>query len=67
MSGGVRALEIGVYAEAAEWLREKDAAARAATLAEVVELGHALAPPAEVDAEPTPREARAALERGRRR
>ena len=66
MSGGVRALEIGVYVEAAEWLREEDAAARAATLAEV-ELGHALAPPAEVDAEPTPREARAVVERGWRR
>lgn len=39
---GVRALEIGVYAEAAEWLREEDAAARAATLAEV-ELGRTLA------------------------
>lgn len=63
----VRALEIGVYAEAAEWLRSEDEAARAATLAEVVELGHVLAPPAEVDAEPTPREARAALERGWRR
>ena len=63
---GVRALEVGVYVEAAEWLRSEDDAARAATLAEVLELGHVLAPPSEVDAEPTPREAREVRARWRR-
>lgn len=59
-----RALEVGVYAgigaDAAEWLHEEDVAARVGTLADV-ERGRVLVP-SELDAEPTAREARLALE-----